>query len=379
MPNAPLPDVALERVLRPQGEALTLPAAAYLDEAVLAWEHRYVFAGGWTCLGRVAEVLPPDTAQRAVEVGDVGVLLTVHEGRIQAFANVCRHRGHELLATGTGATGRRVRCPYHGWSYTLDGALRTAPRMGDGFDGTGYGLVELPARDWHGWLFVNASGTAPDFDAWLGGLAGLLAPYRAEDLVVAASHTYRVAANWKLIAENYHECYHCPSIHPELCRVSPPDSGENWALPGAWVGGSMLLRDGADTMSLDGRSAARALPGVDPRTVRYVGLLPNLLVSAHPDYVLTHRLVPLAPALTRVECAWLFPPGVADPGYAVRFWDLTNRQDWAACESVQRGVSSPHYRPGPLAPQEDAVHRWMGMLARVYRDPDAGLAAACAG
>ena len=122
-------------------------------------------------------------------------------------------------------------------------------------------------------------------------------------------------------------------------------------------------------MSLDGASHGVPLPDVDPRLVRYLGLFPNLLVSLHPDYVLTHRLEPLAPDRTRVECEWLFPAEVTDPAYAVDFWDVTNRQDWAACESVQRGVSSPHFVPGPLAPNENAVYDWVTMVARAYRRP----------
>ena len=132
----------------------------------------------------------------------------------------------------------------------------------------------------------------------------------------------------------------------------------------------MQLGEGAATMSLTGESGGRPIAGVSPRTVEYVHLLPNLLVSAHPDYVMTHRLVPLAPDRTRVECAWYFPPddhgSPPDPSYAVDFWDLTNRQDWAACESVQRGLASPHFRPGPLAPGEDAVARFDGMIAGAY-------------
>jgi Rieske 2Fe-2S family protein len=129
----------------------------------------------------------------------------------------------------------------------------------------------------------------------------------------------------------------------------------------------MRLRDHAETMSLDGTGRGVPLPGVDPRTVNYLGLFPNVLLSLHPDYVMTHRLTPLAPDRTLVECDWLFDERVTDPSYAVEFWDLTNRQDWRACESVQRSTASPHYRPGPLAPNENAVYDWVTMLARVYR------------
>jgi Rieske 2Fe-2S family protein len=241
--------------------------------------------------------------------------------------------------------------------------------MGDGFARGDFGLVELPAIDWRGWLFVNASGTAEPFAEHIGTLDAHVALYRPERLAVKARHTYEVAANWKVIVENYHECYHCPLIHPELCDVSPPNSGENWHEPGAWVGGTMLLREHAETMSLDGRSAGVMFEGVDRRTVGYLGLVPNLLLSLHPDYVLSHRLEPLAPDRTRVDCEWLLDSSVDDPSYAVEFWDLTNRQDWRACESVQRGVSSPHYRPGPLAPNENALYDWLTILARAYRDP----------
>ncbi|HWM01459.1 MAG TPA: SRPBCC family protein, partial [Actinophytocola sp.] len=179
------------------------------------------------------------------------------------------------------------------------------------------------------------------------------------------------AANWKAISENYHECYHCPLIHPELCEVSPPTSGDNYDLPGGWVGGSMELRDGMRTMSLTGELAATPLPDAPPTRVEYLHLLPNLLISAHPDYVMTHRMVPLSPDRTWVECSWLVIPGadgsVPDAAGAVEFWDLTNKQDWAACESVQRGLASPHFAPGPFAPNEDAVAQLVSMIGRAYR------------
>jgi Rieske 2Fe-2S family protein len=250
----------------------------------------------------------------------------------------------------------------------------------DGFEAAAYGLVRLPLHVWHGFVMVNASGDAPPLDRHLGALDELVAPYRPERLVAMASRQYQPLANWKVLCENYHECYHCPRIHPELCRVSPPTSGHNYDLPGAWVGGSMELREHAATMSLDGRSAGVPIEGLDGvrlRTVRYLHLLPNLLLSLHPDYLMTHLIEPLGPARSRVVCTWYFPPEAAelpgfDPAYAVEFWDRTNRQDWAACESVQRGLANPHYRPGPLAPGEDAVYRFETLIARAYLGEDPG-------
>ena len=369
MPVAPLSAESLHPALLPFGGGTMLPAAAYTSPEVLAWERRNFFAGTWTCLGRREALAPHGATQVATTVGDIGILFALDgAGGVEAFANTCRHRGHELLPEGVSSTKRAVVCPYHAWSYDLSGRLIAAPgfREVPSFDPDAHGLVRLPVQEWHGWVFVNALGTAGPFAEHIGGLADLVAPYAPESLVLGATHDYVVAANWKVVTENYHECYHCPLIHPELCAVSPPSSGSNFDLPGMWVGGSMDLRDGAATMSLDGRSLGRPLPGVDPRVVLYLGLFPNLLLSLHPDYVMTHRMTPLAPDRTQVECAWYFPGGDVDPAYAVEFWDTTNRQDWNACESVQRGLKSPHFRPGPLAPNEDAVHQFVTMVARGY-------------
>jgi Rieske 2Fe-2S family protein len=368
---------ALRAELGSRTEAAMLPALAYTSQEVLAWELRHVFAGTWTCLGRLDELLPGGTTQRSVPVGDVAGLLTRDGERVHLLANTCRHRGHELLAADASSGRQSIVCPYHAWSYNLAGSVVAARGFGevDGFDATAHGLVELPLRVWCGWAFGHGLLPAgdpdvPDFARHLGEVDAIVAAYQPEELVTGDRHDYEVAANWKVVAENYHECYHCPMIHPELSRVSPPSSGSNYHLPGAWVGGSMQLGEGMATMSLDGRSGGTPIPGVPTTKVEYVHLLPNLLVSAHPDYVMTHRLVPLAPDSTRIECAWYFPPdGHGDPpepAYAVDFWDLTNRQDWAACESVQRGVASPHFSPGPFAPDEDAVARFDSMLTNAY-------------
>jgi glycine betaine catabolism A len=385
-PSAPVDQAQLDRALRPFGQSTMLPAAAYNDQAVLDWEQRHFFAGSWPCLGRLEDLARDSShrplTQRALSVGDIAVLLTFAPqagpgdaaagaagSTVRAFANTCRHRGHELLPEGGSGTRRALVCPYHAWSYDLAGAVIVSPGFEEveTFDPTDYGLVQLPVQVWHGWVFVNATADAEPFERHLGGLDALVAAYAPERLVLGARHTYEVNANWKIICENYHECYHCPLIHPELCRVSPPASGHNHDLPGAWVGGVMDLADDAETMSLSGASGGVFLDGVDRRVVQYLGLFPNLLVSAHPDYVMTHRMLPLAPDRTWVECSWYFASSSVDPAYAVDFWELTNQQDFAACESVQRGLRSPHFKPGPFAPNEDAVHRWVSLVGRAYR------------
>jgi glycine betaine catabolism A len=232
-------------------------------------------------------------------------------------------------------------------------------------------------RELHGWAFVRAVADGVGFQEQFGNLGDHLAPYEPERLVVAARHTYEVRANWKLLHENYQECYHCSEIHPALCRVTPPDSGYSIDIRGMYVAGPMDLRDGVETMSLDGRSGGvpiRGLSGNQLREVGYFGIWPNLLISPHPDYVLTHRIEPLDVDRTFVECEWLFPPEALerpgfDPAYAVAFWDVTNREDWRACESLQRGVSSRGHRPGPMSiAWEAGTYMFIGMLATAYLD-----------
>ena len=366
---APIDPVSLRDSLAELGSARMLPRSAYVDPAVLEWE-RSAFFGSWMCVGHSADLAEPG-ARRAVDTGSGGVLVVRGaDGRLRAFANTCRHRGHELLPCDASSSGDAIVCPYHAWTYRLDGTLRGAPgyRGVDGFDPAQFGLAPIRLLDWHGWIFIDPAGDSPDFDDYIGAIEPIVAPYAPEQLQVAARHDYVVAANWKIVIENYQECYHCSVIHPELCRVSPPTSGDNFEPDGAWLGGSMTLRDGVETMSLDGRSGGTVLEGLserERRTVMYLVGFPNLLISLHPDYVMTHRLTPLAVDRTRIECIWAFP-GEADPAYAVDFWDLTNRQDWAACESVQRGLRSPHAVPGPLAPAEDGVHQFVQRVARAY-------------
>ncbi len=377
--QSPVEPGLLQPVLAPTlGASRTLPAEAYTSERVFDWEAAHFFEGGWVCVGR-ADELAHIGDQKAFRIGREGVLVVRdHDEELRGFYNTCRHRGHELLEPGSSRNLRAIKCPYHAWVYQLDGSLGAAPRFGDlaGFDKARYPLIAVRLQEWHGWIFVNADGGAPDFTSYAGNLSELLSAWEPARLVVAAAHDYVIEANWKTITENYHECYHCPSIHPELCAVTQSDSGENYPHDGLWVGGSMVLKDFAETMSLTGESGGVPIRGLDPRQLRevyYFGLFPNLLLSLHPDYVMTHRFEALGPGRTGVECQWLFPPeAVARPGfshdYASTFWDITNREDWLACESVYRGLQSDGFRQGPFAWSEDEVHIFMAMVAQGYLD-----------
>ena len=261
-------------------------------------------------------------------------------------------------------------------SRLIDGSLKSAPHLGyrPGFQVSEHCLIPVRISEWEGWLFANVSGDSGPLHEHVGNLAAFMEAWAPRQMVEVSRMDYLVEANWKLIHENYQECYHCSEIHPELCRVSPPTSGVNLDATGIWVGGWMDLREDAETMSLTGKGGAPILVGLseqDRRRVYYLALFPNLLISPHPDYVLTHRLEPISPTRTRVECRTLFERGVAarpdfDGRYASEFWDVTNRQDWAAVESIQRSAASPGFRPGPISEMEDAVYLFFNMVATSY-------------
>ncbi len=376
MTAAPLPAEDLVKVIAPFGENRTLPAAAYTSDEVLAWEMDNVFRATWVCVGRGDELVAPGQI-RAVEVAAESILLARdRDGTLTAFSNVCRHRGHELAPIGEAIDARLIRCPYHSWSYRFSGELRAAPTFTQtpGFEMSDYPLVGIRVAEYLGWVWVDLSGDAKPIEDHYGNLAEKAAPFETERLRTAATHSYVVEANWKIVVENYNECYHCSSIHPELCEVSPPDSGFDHLPTGHWCGGTMALKPHAATMSLDGVSNGVNFRGIDDelaRQVWYLTVAPSLLLSMHPDYVMTHRLTPLDPGRTFIECSWLFPPEAFelegfDPSYAVDFWEITNREDWTACENVMKGVRQRGYRPGPLSTWEGTVYQFLSTIGHLY-------------
>jgi len=196
-----------------------------------------------------------------------------------------------------------------------------------------------------------------------------------EDLRLVRRVVYDVAANWKLIIQNYSECLHCPGVHPALQRLSHFLAGENVPVNASYLGGWMNPREGVETLSMDGKRHHACLPDLgdkDRRRVHYYAILPNLLLSLHPDYLMTHTLWPRAVDRTEIVCEWHFHPDtIAQPDFTpdnvVEFWDTTNRQDWHVCEQMQLGLKSRAYRPGPYSSREDLLFGF-DRLIRSERD-----------
>jgi Rieske 2Fe-2S family protein len=363
--------------MQPLERATMLPPRAFTDPGVFAWELDTIFRG-WVCVGHASALAEPGSFVTRELGPDSVLVIGAEDGRPRAFLNVCRHRGARIVSDSEGSVRRRLRCPYHAWSYGLDGTLEAAPHMGgvEDFDRACWGLIEVRAAVAGGLVLIDLSGEAPELGDHLGGLLDHLDRYRLERLERADAIEYEVAANWKGIAENYNECLHCPGVHPELNALSDYMSGEQVSGEGAWCGGSMTLREGATTMAIT-TGNGRTRPPIDglseaeAGTVLYFALFPNALVSLHPDYVMLHTLWPRAADRTEVICEWFFEPRtIAADGFdasdAVGFWDTVNRQDWRVCELAQLGVRTRGYTAGRYSGEEVDVHAFDLMVAERY-------------
>ncbi len=353
----------------------TLPSSWYLEEGIFALEKAHIFERDWICGGRVADV-PPVGAPLVLEAfGQSVIVLRNQGGELRAFYNVCRHRGAELcVKPGVesrpgradlkgGMEGRNlIRCAYHSWAYNLDGALVAAPHMAgcDGFSKEDFSLYPVGVAEWGGFLFLNLTpATARPLAAALGGIPARVARYPLAALRVGASLHYEIEANWKIIAENYNECYHCAGVHPELCALVPAFR-QNGGAGLDWDRG-IPHRDGATTFTSSGTTSRAAFAGLDDdERTRHKGELvyPNLFVSLACDHAACFLLTPRSAGRTDIDCVFLFEeseigkPGF-DPSDAVEFWDLVNRQDWSVCERVQRGIRNKVHVSGFYAPMED--------------------------
>jgi Rieske 2Fe-2S family protein len=380
-PALPLDSAHVSETLRPLEQATMLPPAAFTDPRVLDWELENLFCDGWICLGHISQVDEPGKFLMRELGRESVVVIGGEDGRPRAFHNVCRHRGARIVTDEAGSVNRRLRCPYHAWSYDLDGALRAAPHMDgvEGFDRSCIGLAPVRLSTLGGLLLVDLSGDAPDPAEHIGDLLAHLQRYRTETLRSGGKVDYAVAANWKGIAENYNECLHCPGVHPELNALSNYMSGEEITGEGAWCGGSMTLTgEDASTMGSEGghatnRPPIEGLEGEELKSILYFSLFPNALVSFHPDYLMLHTLFPKAPDRTDVVCEWFFEPRAIeapdfDPSDAMEFWDLTNRQDWGVCELAQLGAGSRGYTAGRYSLEETDTHAFDQMIAERYME-----------
>ncbi len=346
----------------------TLHRDAYLSPDFWRREVEAIFCRQWVCAGRAEEVPHPGDYLRLELAGESLLLVRNRSGELKAFFNVCRHRGCQLVPEGqTRPQGEPVacghfrggiRCPYHSWNYTLEGDLKAAPFL-DHEDTAGLSLYPVGVAQWGGFVFLHLEpSSAEPLEKQLGAVPQRLQRYPLEELRIGRRLIYPVAANWKVICENYNECYHCAGVHPELCRVVPAfKAGGGSDLD--WERG-VPHREGAWTFTHSGTTNRAPFAGLnEDELIRHKGelLYPNFMVSLSADHVAAFTLWAQGPEHTTVVCDFLFHPDEMarpdfDPSDAVEFWDLVNGQDWRICEAVQRGMNSRVFERGYYAPME---------------------------
>ena len=348
------------------GIAWTLPRKYFVSEKIYKKEIDRIFSSHWLHAGREEEIRRSgDFIVRRIG-GNSLIILRDHDGVVRAFHNTCRHRGTMLRTEDRGRLGKTIQCPYHAWTYLLDGQLCGAPSMDrtEGFEMDDFPLHPVALQLWAGSIFINlepdpepfedAFGEEPleYFDQWR------IGERRVEERIV-----YEIEANWKIVVQNFNECYHCPTVHPELTRRSYFESGELIYLEQNVMGGTMEITEPRGGLTLSGEPSALPLGSLaedEAGLAHYYTLFPNTLLSLTPAYVMIYTLWPQSPGHTRLVAEWLFhPEAMADPNFdpqdAVRLWDLTNRQDWEMCELTQRGVQSQAYIPGPYDDYHEGI------------------------
>jgi glycine betaine catabolism A len=353
--------------------ATTLPQRCFISDEVLAAERERIFFTHWLCVGHQSQLANPGDYFVPQVAGESLIVVRDKAGTVRGFYNVCRHRGTRLCEQSSGRLHATIQCPYHAWTYGLDGRLIGAPHMDavEGFDKANYALHAVPLELWEGFIFVNLADDPPPLAAAFASLAGKFTHWNLPKLRCAKRIEYEVRANWKLIFQNYSECYHCPLVHPALAKLTPYDAAENDLCEGPFLGGFMPITQGSLTIS----GNACALPvgdirGENQHRVFYYSIFPNLLLSLHPDYVLVHLVWPRSPQQVTIICDWLFHPDAFSrsdfrPEDAIEFWDSTNRQDWHVCELSQQGIASRAYTSGPYSPRESLPAAWDRHYLRV--------------
>ena len=379
-----------------QADAKALPQRYFISPDVFAEEQEKIFSRQWVLVGHQSRIAHAGDYFVSKVANESLIVIRDKRGEIRGFYNVCRHRGSRLIENTNGQLSAAIQCPYHAWTYGLDGRLLGAPHMDDvpGFNKGDYPLHAVNVALWEGFIFVNLANSGAltsvlsqregrkqdgfvSLEDWFAPLNGKFSHWNMSILQPAKRIEYDVRANWKLMFENYSECYHCPGVHPQLQKISPYDSAENDLTEGPFLGGFMRIAKGR-SLTMSGNACALGIADKEEEgeeakhRVFYYSIFPNMLLSLHPEYVMVHQLWPRSPERTLIVCDWLFHPDAFSrkdfrPEDAIEFWDMTNKQDWHVCELSQQGISSRAYQPGPYSSRESIPAAWDEYYLRQVR------------
>jgi phenylpropionate dioxygenase-like ring-hydroxylating dioxygenase large terminal subunit len=356
-------------VRRPLLEAETLPAWCYTSDAFYRREVERIFGKVWNFVGHVSQLAAPGDYFTLNFAGIPAILLRDHDGTLRAFANSCRHRGSALLE-GSGNC-RAIVCPYHSWTYGLDGTLRAAPEMQEtvGFNTADTGLIPLRLDTWGGFLFLCFDSTAPDLAHYLGDLPRKVAMYGLQEMVCTRRKEFMLDCNWKLFVENAKESYHIATVHRNtINRYASAKSSGYWVeeTAGAYVStfarhdGSMALLKGDSGFPTNERLAGLREAGGTTAPLIY----PSTYLACTIDCAWYLELHPLGPNRTKLIHGALFPKDrparddfEANAANYYKRWDITIEEDIEASDRQQRGLESPFARPGRFSYREPLVHQ----------------------
>ncbi len=357
----------------------------YINEEVFAAEWQSIFKKHWLHAGNTAQIPKAGDYFLYQLQKDSIIIIRGSNGEVFAHYNTCRHRGSAICLQEKGNTPKLV-CPYHQWVYDKDGTLLNARMMPDDFCKEEYNLHSVHVNVVEGLIFVSLAKEPPPFDAIKKSLSPYLRPYQINTAKVAAIKNYTLQANWKLVAENFRECYHCGGAHPEYCSAViganlredtstlEAEKKKVWSENGLATQLTEVtpdtttyairypLRPGIESYSVDGKKVSIPMGLHKSHDAGVVGLVnyPNFWMDAVSDYVWTMRVTPINASTTDVEFCWLVDANAVEgKDYELKrlteFWEITGEQDGALCENNFKGIQSNAYKPGPYAPVEDQV------------------------
>jgi phenylpropionate dioxygenase-like ring-hydroxylating dioxygenase large terminal subunit len=381
--------INLEDLLGKHVSGWSLQQPFYTDNQVFDFEWEYIWKKYWLFTGTTAEIPKAGDYFTYTAHKDSIIIIRGTNGEVYAHYNTCRHRG-SLICLQESGNAPKLICPYHQWVYDKDGSLIKARLMPDDFDRSSYGLHPVQVQVVSGLIFISLDENPPDFNKVLQDYGPFLQPYRIDQAKVAYKKRYELRTNWKLVAENFRECYHCGSAHPEYCNaVIGANLRESvdevlaerrveWQNKGLAINNVDFendsfhfavrypLRPGVLSYSLDGKAVAVPMGDHKDFNAGVLGLVvyPNFWMDAVSDYMWTMRVTAVSPSKTTIDLTWLVDStAVEGIDYTAErltdFWRITGEQDWALCENNFRGVESSHYEPGPYAPSELDVAKFV--------------------
>lgn len=389
---------SIDQLIARRKPGYSLEQPFYTDPRILELEFDRIFSRRWL-FACPAALIPGMGDYALVQVLRESIIIVRgDDGVVRGFFNVCRHRGSHICLEPRGSVKQLV-CPYHAWVYDLHGRLKSARMTAEDFDLEANGLHPVHVREEQGLIFMClADEPRDDFAPAAAGMADAFARHEIHRTKVASHERYDVKANWKLLRENFWECYHCVPNHPEYCSKVPSAAAygiphrqeelaakgerqrEQWDALGIsseayysgdldpWFrcGGGGQLADGAVSNSIDGQAVAPLLGTLPEAYTGYIGMaMPqNFTLEGSRDHIVTLRLLPLDPLTTAVDIWWLVRDDAQqgrdyDPDQVAQMWKRTAEQDWTICEANQAGVLSSRYAPGQYTPVEEHTDRFV--------------------